>query len=220
MIIETLQLGPVATNCFIIGAEAAGSAAAVIDPGWDAPRVLEVLRRRRWTAEAVVITHAHFDHIGGVRGVVEATGAPFLVGEHELPVLRVAVERAMTLFGVEVPEPPAPTRLLREGETIALAGMTFRVVHTPGHSPGHICLLGDGVAFVGDVVFQDGIGRTDLPGGNLDTLMRSIATHILTLPDSTELFNGHGPATTVGRERRINPFLKGLQPITRAGGDA
>jgi glyoxylase-like metal-dependent hydrolase (beta-lactamase superfamily II) len=128
-------------------------------------------------------------------------------------VLRVAVERAMTLFGIAVPEPPEPARLLREGETLTLAGQPFRVVHTPGHSPGHICLLGDGIAFVGDVVFQGSIGRTDLPGGDLDTLMRSISTHILTLPDDTELFNGHGPSTTVGRERRFNPFLAGLRPI-------
>ena len=216
MNIETLQLGPVGTNCFIIGGEP-GSAAAVIDPGWDAPIVLDVLRRRQWIPEAVVITHAHFDHIGGVRGVVEGTGAPFLVGEHEVRVLRVAVERAMSLFGVAVPEPPEPTRLLRAGETITLAGQPFRIVHTPGHSPGHICLLGDGVAFVGDVVFQGSVGRTDLPGGSTDTLLRSIATHILTLPDDTELFNGHGPSTTVGRERRSNPFLAGLEATPGAG---
>lgn len=211
MHIETLPLGPVGTNCFIVGDETTRQA-AVIDPGDAAPRVLEALRRLRLTAEAIVITHAHFDHVGGVQGVAEATGAPVLIGEHELPVLRVAAERAMTLFGIQVPEPPEPDRLLKAGDVLVLAGASWRVVHTPGHSPGHICLLGDGVAFVGDVVFQGSIGRTDLPGGDFDTLMRSIARHILTLPDETVLYNGHGPATTVGQERRTNPFLIGLAP--------
>lgn len=211
MIIETLSLGPIGTNGFIVGDQASGRA-AIIDPGGDAPVVLEVLHRLGLQPDAVVVTHAHFDHIGGVRALVEATGAPFLIGEAELPVLQVAPERALLTFGVHVPAPPAPDRLLKEGDVLTLGGAPFRVVHTPGHSPGHICLLGEGVAFVGDVVFQGGIGRTDLPGGDYETLMRSIARHILTLPDETVLYNGHGPATTVGRERRSNPFLVGLAP--------
>jgi glyoxylase-like metal-dependent hydrolase (beta-lactamase superfamily II) len=211
MIIEAMQLGPVGTNCYIAGDEATRRA-AVVDPGDEAGRVLGALERLGMTAELVVATHAHFDHVGGVRGVVEATGAPFLIGEAEVPVLEVAVERTMLYFGITVPRPPAPTRLLREGDVLQMGGMSFRVVHTPGHSPGHICLIGDGIAFVGDVVFQGSIGRTDLPGGDYETLMRSIASHILTLPDETVLYNGHGPATTVGRERMANPFLAGLAP--------
>lgn len=211
MIIEALQLGPVGTNCYIVGDQATGRA-AVVDPGDEAPRVLGTLARLGMTADLVVATHAHFDHVGGVRGIVEATGAPFLICEAEVPVLEVAVERTLLYFGITVPRPPAPARLLREGDVLQMGGMSFRVVHTPGHSPGHICLIGDGIAFVGDVVFQGSIGRTDLPGGDYETLMRSIASHILTLPDETVLYNGHGPATTVGRERRTNPFLSGLAP--------
>ena len=211
MIVETLQLGPVGTKGFIVADDGTGEA-AVIDPGGDAPRVLAVLERRRLRPVAIVATHAHFDHVGAVRDLVGATGAPFLVGEHERPALEVAAERAMLLFGVAIPPPPPPDRLLRDGDVLALGGLRFSVAHTPGHSPGHICLIGEGVAFVGDVVFQGSIGRTDLPGGDLDALLRSIATHILPLPDETVLYNGHGPATTVGRERRTNPFLTGLAP--------
>lgn len=213
MLVETLQLGPIATNCYIIHDDTTGRA-AVIDPGGDAPRVTAALARRNLTAEAIIATHAHFDHIGAVRDLVLATGAPFMAGEAELPVLKTAVEQALLFFGVAVPAPPAPDRLLRDGDELTLGGARFRVAHTPGHSPGHICLLGDGAAFVGDVVFPGSIGRTDLPGGDYDTLMRAIARHILTLPDETVLYSGHGPETTVGRERRTNPFLVGLAPPT------
>ncbi len=211
MIIEMMQLGPIGTNGYIIHDDATRRG-AVIDPGGDAPRVLAALNQLGVTPEAIVATHAHFDHIGAVRELVEATKAPFLLYEAELPVLQVAAERASTLFGIHVPQPPPPDRLVRHGDILTLGGSRFRAVHTPGHSPGHMCLMGDGVAFVGDVIFQGGIGRSDLPGGDYDTLMRSIATHILPLPDDTLLYNGHGPATTVGQERRTNPFLVGLVP--------
>jgi glyoxylase-like metal-dependent hydrolase (beta-lactamase superfamily II) len=205
-----LQLGPIGTNGYIVGDEATGKA-AVIDPGDEAPRLLAAIERLRLTVDQIIVTHAHFDHIGGVRGLVEATHAPFLIHEKELMVLGVASERAAALLGITVPNPPKPDRLLREGDLLTFGGQTFRVVHTPGHSPGHMCLIGDGVAFVGDVVFQGSIGRTDLPGGDHETLLRSIATHILPLADETVLYNGHGPATTVGHERRTNPFLAGLK---------
>lgn len=213
MIIETLQLGPIGTNAYVVG-DPATQRAAVVDPGDEAHRLLAVLARLGFSVDVIIATHAHFDHVGAVRPLVEATGAPFLLFVHELPVLEVAADRA-ALFGITIPTPPSPDRLLHEGDAVSMGGGTFRVVHTPGHSPGHMCLIGDGLAFVGDVVFQGSIGRTDLPGGDYDTLMRSIATHLLVLPDSTVLYNGHGPATTVGQERRTNPFLVGLNPTTR-----
>ncbi len=208
MIIETLQLGPVGTNAYIVG-DAATHRAAIVDPGDEPRRLLAVLARLGLGLDVIVATHAHFDHVGAVRPLVEATGAPFLLFESELPVLEVAADRA-ALFGITIAAPPVPDRLLREGEVLDLAGRPYRVVHTPGHSPGHMCLLGEGLAFVGDVIFQGSIGRTDLPGGDYETLIRSIATHLLVLPDATVLYNGHGPATTVGNERRTNPFLVGL----------
>lgn len=213
MIIEALQLGPIGTNAYVVGDPGARTA-VVVDPGDEPRKVLALLDRLNLRLEAIVATHAHFDHVGAVRPLVEATRAPFLLFHTELPVLEVAADRAQ-LFGVVIPPPSAPDRLLREGETVAMGGAAFRVVHTPGHSPGHMCLIADGVAFVGDVVFQGSIGRTDLPGADHATLLRSIATHILTLPDETILYNGHGPATTVGRERRTNPFLVGLRPADR-----
>jgi len=210
VMIETLQLGPIGTNAYIVG-DPATHRAAIVDPGDEPQRLLAVLARLSLGVDVIVATHAHFDHVGAVRPLVEATGAPFAVFEAELPALEVAADRA-ALFGITIPAPPAPDRLLREDDVLSMGGGAFRVVHTPGHSPGHMCLLGDGVAFVGDVIFQGSIGRTDLPGGDYDTLIRSIATHILPLPDQTVLYNGHGPATTVGRERRTNPFLVGLNP--------
>lgn len=210
MIIETLQLGPIGTNAYIVG-DPATHRAAIVDPGDEARRLLAVLARLGLSADVIVATHAHFDHVGAVRPLVEATGAPFLLFEDELPVLEVAADRA-ALFGITIPAPPAPDRLLHEDDVVSMGGGSFRVVHTPGHSPGHMCLLGDGLAFVGDVIFQGSIGRTDLPGGDYNTLIRSIATHLLVLPDNTVLYNGHGPATTVGHERRTNPFLIGLNP--------
>ena len=217
MIIESLQLGPIGTNAYIVGDASAGTA-AVIDPGDEAPKVLALVDRLGLRADLIVATHAHFDHVGAVLPLVEATRAPFLLFHAELPVLQVAADRAR-LFGLTIPRPPTPDRLLREGDTVPLGGTPFRVAHTPGHSPGHMCLIGDGVAFVGDVVFQGSIGRTDLPGADHATLLRSIAAHILTLPDATVLYNGHGPATTVGRERRTNPFLVGLPPAPNVDRD-
>ncbi len=214
MIIETLQLGPIGTNAYIVG-DPATHRATVVDPGDEAHRLLAVLARLGFSVDVIIATHAHFDHVGAVRPLVEATGAPFLLFVHELPVLEAAADRA-ALFGITIPTPPSPDRLLHEGDTVSMGGGTFRVVHTPGHSPGHMCLIGDGLALVGDVIFQGSIGRTDLPGGDYDTLIRSIATHLLVLPDNTVLYNGHGPATTVGRERRTNPFLAGLNPTTRS----
>ncbi len=206
MIIEQLPVGPLQANCYVV-ADDASRQAAVVDPGADGPRILAVIERLRLGVGLIVLTHAHFDHVGAVGVLRAATGAPIVVHEAEVETLRAAKERAKLFAGLDIDEPPVPDRLLHDGEILQIGDHPLTVVCTPGHSPGHVTLVGDGFALVGDVVFAGGIGRTDLPGSDYTVLMESIARRILTLPDETILYPGHGPATTVGRERRTNPFL-------------
>ncbi|MBI4279622.1 MAG: MBL fold metallo-hydrolase [Armatimonadetes bacterium] len=212
MIVEQLSVGPVQANCYVVG-ENEGGRGLVIDPGDESPRILEVVARHGLRIAAVVCTHAHFDHIGAVAEVCRATGAPFLIHTGEREMLEAAPERAEMMLGIRIPAPPTPDRWLAEGDEVTAGTLRFRVAFTPGHAPGHITLIGDGVAFDGDVLFAGSIGRTDLPGGSLEVLLRSIARTLLVLPDETVLYPGHGPPTTVGRERLTNPFLAGLMPL-------
>jgi hydroxyacylglutathione hydrolase len=181
--------------------------ALVIDPG-DAPSIIQTLLENNLELAAILLTHSHIDHIDGVAHLVRATNAPiYLHLEARLFYDNVAVQGAQ--FGMRVETPPPPTHELQEGENIRLAGFDLEVRYVPGHAPGHVLLYSaaDAVAFVGDVVFQGSIGRTDLPGGNYHTLMESIRKHVMSLPDETKLYSGHGPVTTVGEERRFNPFI-------------
>lgn len=207
-VLEQIPTGPIGANCYVYGDAEAGRG-WVIDPGDDAPVIAELLRHHGLTVEALVITHAHWDHVGAVRALRELTGAPFLVPEGEVEDLRAAATRAQ-LMGVYIDPPPEPDGVLREGDVLHAGGLQLRVVLAPGHTPGHVIFVGDGLAFVGDVVFAGSVGRTDLPGGDWLTLESTLRTKILPLPDDTVLYPGHGPATTVGRERTSNPFLVGL----------
>lgn len=209
MLLETLIVGPLGVNCYIVGDEETREA-LVIDPGGNARDILDTLRREQLKLVAIVATHAHFDHLFALSELRAATRAPFLLHVDEAPVLANASIGAR-LFGFVFGQPAPADRLLREGDEVRVGSLAFQVIHTPGHSPGGMCLLRDRVVFVGDTLFQSGIGRTDLPGGDYGTLMRSIRDKLLTLPDDTMVYPGHGDATTIGEEKRSNPFLQPLR---------
>jgi glyoxylase-like metal-dependent hydrolase (beta-lactamase superfamily II) len=204
--IVQLPLGPLQTNCFI-AADAETKEAAVIDPGGDAPRVLDLLKERDWRAKNILLTHAHFDHIGAVADLVDATGAPLAIHSLELPLLRHS--GGARLWGLHIRPCPEPDILLEPGQTIAVGRLRLEVLFVPGHTPGHVAFheAQHKAVFSGDVLFQDSIGRTDLPGGDYETLMRSLRDVLLPLPDDTTVCPGHGPVTTIGAERVGNPFL-------------
>ncbi len=208
MIIKELVVGPFGSNCFIVGSDTTKEA-MVIDPGADGNTILKTLKDAGLEAKLIVATHNHLDHVGALAQVKEATRADYAV--HELDtesMLPSAFGRMVgVVMGGSFKAPPKPDRLLHDGDAIEVGDLKFTVLHTPGHSPGGISLLGDGVVFSGDTLFNFGIGRTDMSGGDYSTLISSIMTKLMVLPDETIVYPGHGPATTVGAERKQNPFL-------------
>ncbi|HEO69902.1 MAG TPA: MBL fold metallo-hydrolase [Candidatus Hydrogenedentes bacterium] len=202
--ILTFPVTPFIENCFVLREN---GQAVVIDPGETTPGMLHAIEG--YTVSLIVNTHCHCDHCGGNAALKAKTNAALAIHEDELLLLR-SIEVQSRMFGRYFPPSPEPERFLAEGDTVRVGETQLRVVHTPGHSPGHISLLGNGVAFVGDVLFCGSIGRTDLPGGDYEALLASIRDKLLTLPDETVVYCGHGPSTTIGEERRTNPFLVGL----------
>lgn len=202
-----LTNGAFQQNCYIV-ADPGSREAALIDPGEDAELFLRRLATERLTLRAVWLTHAHLDHILGVRRVTEAARAPISLHPADRPLYDRVAEQGAWL-GVRPEPPPPPDHDLADGDTVRLGALTFDVRHIPGHSPGGVALVGHGVAFVGDALFAGSIGRTDLPGGDTQTLLTGIRERLLTLPDDTIVYPGHGPETTIGRERATNPFLTG-----------
>lgn len=205
--IVTIPNGQFVQNCYLV-ADPGTREAVVIDPGEEWERILSELARREWQATAIWLTHAHIDHVLGLVEVKQATGAPIWLHPAERR-LYDGVPGQGLMFGFRVEALPPPDREFREGDTVQVGRHAFEVRLTPGHSPGSVSLIGSGVAIVGDVLFAGSIGRTDLPGGDHETLIRSIRQQLFTLPDTTRVLSGHGPETTIGRERASNPFLRG-----------
>jgi len=207
VILHTIHVGITQTNCYVVGCEETHEG-VVIDPGGNPKRILKAIEDGGLTIRYVLNTHCHFDHMGANADVVAATGAPLALHPAELPILQA--RGGASWFGVPVKESPEPDIKLDDGQAIEVGTLRFQVLHTPGHSPGGVTfyLAEQGVAFDGDVLFQMGVGRTDLPGGEWDTLMRSIREVLFALPDETVLYSGHGPRTTVGQEKRSNPWVR------------
>jgi glyoxylase-like metal-dependent hydrolase (beta-lactamase superfamily II) len=202
MIAERLVLGQLSTNCWIAGHE--DGPLIVIDPAGEPARITAALAAR--DVAAVVLTHGHFDHVGGVASLVEETGAPLIAHEADAADVTDPARNGGMLFGF-TDAAPAPDRTVVDGDVVEAGEAAFRVLHTPGHTPGSICLLCEGHLFSGDTVFAGSVGRTDFPGGDGRALRASIEAKLLPLPDDTVVHPGHGPDTTIGRERAVNPFF-------------
>lgn len=201
--------GVFAENTYLVACARTG-AGILVDPGAAAADAIDGARSAGITIEKIVLTHAHVDHVEGIplaRSVLP--GAPILLHPADQPLYQAAPLQAQ-MFGVAMEALPPVDGELVPGDTVRFGECALEIRFAPGHAPGHVILVGDGVAMVGDVIFAGSIGRTDLPGGDFGTLMRSIREQVLTLPDETTLYNGHGPATTVGRERTTNPFVTGV----------
>jgi len=203
LILKKLIVGPFASNCYIVGSES-DNEGMIIDPGASAKQILSTVKELGLNIRLIVLTHGHMDHIGAVKGVKQATGAEVAIHTDDAKFLRRL--SLSTIYNFSFPS--TPDRLLGDGDSIDVGDLHFTVLHTPGHSPGGICLLGHGVLFSGDTLFNYGIGRTDFPGGSHSQLMNNIYTRLMVLPDDTVVYPGHGPDTTIGTERRGNPFLR------------
>jgi glyoxylase-like metal-dependent hydrolase (beta-lactamase superfamily II) len=217
MIHEVLPVGWLQCNCSIVG-DPQTREAIVVDPGDEVDRILEIITRHRLSVRAVLVTHAHIDHVGGLRKMHQATGAPVLMHPEDLELYR-DLEGQAARIGLRVPAKVEVDGLLREGDTVRWGGYQAHVLHTPGHTRGSVSLylpsdLGQeklaepGKLFAGDTLFAGSIGRTDLGGGSFEEIMRSIHSKLLALPDETLVYPGHGPETTIGEERETNPFLR------------
>ncbi len=205
MVLIRVIVGPLQVNCFILADEKTKEA-VVIDPGDDAEDILKIIKDKSFKVKYIVNTHGHFDHIGANKAIKDVTGAELLIHEADAPVLASAAQHSQA-FGMRPVTSPPADRYVKHGEVITAGEVSLKILHTPGHSPGGICLLEEGMVFTGDALFAGSIGRTDLPGGDLMTLLGSIKTNLMNLPDNTKVFSGHGPASTIGDERRENPFL-------------
>ncbi len=207
MIIKRLVVGPLEENCYIIGDETTKQA-IVIDPGDEPDRIIELIKNNGFQVTAIICTHAHFDHIGAVGDIKDATGAKVLIHRTDKELYNGAKDQA-AFWGYDLDDLPEPDGFFDEGDEVRIGNMAFRVLHTPGHSPGGICLYGEGIVITGDTLFQGSVGRTDFHGGDMAKLKESFK-RLLDLPEDTTVLSGHGPETTIGREKRENLFAEEL----------
>jgi hydroxyacylglutathione hydrolase len=208
LVVDRYELGPIGTNCYVVRASRGADEAVVVDPGGDAAELRLELARLGASVAAILITHGHWDHLGGVADLAEGTGAPVYMAEDE----RAMLENLPDLVpqGV-IARSYSPDTFLRGDESLELAGIEFETLRVPGHSPGHLAYYADGSLFSGDVLFRNSVGRTDLPGADWETLVESIRLLSERFPPETMVYSGHGPPTTLGAELERNPFLAPLR---------
>jgi hydroxyacylglutathione hydrolase len=209
MILERLTVGVFQENCYVIGDEEAG-VGAVVDPGDEAARISLAVEETGLEIERILLTHTHVDHIGAVAELKQEYGCPVLIHREAEPMLQQAPAQAM-MMGLRFGKVPQVDGYIEDEEEIEVGSITLRSLYTPGHAPGHLSFYAgrEGIVLAGDALFAGSVGRVDLPGGSMEVLMRSIEERLLTLPDGTRVYPGHGPETTIGEERASNPFLRG-----------
>ncbi len=207
MLIERFVVGPLDTNAYVISDDETKKA-LVVDPGDEPDRILDYIKDKGLEVTAIVCTHAHFDHIGGIGDIKNETGAKVVLHKEDMETYATAKDHA-AFWGYSVDDLPQPDGYIDEGDEVELGNVRLKVLHTPGHSPGGICLYGEGVLITGDTIFQGSVGRTDFPGGSVEMLKKSFK-RIIDFPEETKIYSGHGPETSVGRERKMNFFVHEL----------
>ncbi len=205
--VRGVVVGLFQANCYIIGSQRTGEAIC-FDPGDEVDEIRALAREMRMKITKIVCSHGHLDHIMAVRALREETGAPFLLHQSDLEIARGLPASALRALGRNEPPPPDPDTFLADGDDVEIPGISLKVLHTPGHTPGSICLYGGGMLFSGDTLFQGTIGRTDLPGGSMPQILDSIVGKLMELPDDTIVRPGHMDQTTIGSERRFNPYVE------------